>query len=412
MTHHPDRLEDHFLRRESANLIAVLTRTFGFGSLDLVEDVVQDALLQAMQTWRQAGVPDKPAAWLHRVARNRMIDALRRGRRWQSPPDLEQLESSVAQDFEPDEIQDGLLGMIFACCHPSLERRSQLSLTLKMLCGLGDQEIARGLMTSPASVKRRVSRAKRTLQDEGASLQLPAPDQWASRLATAHEVLYLLFNEGYSASRGDLPVRIDLCEEACRLTHLLCANPIALPATRALLALMLYHAARLESRTGDNGAIVLMADQDRTKWDWKMIALAESWFERSAAGDEVSRFHLEAGIARLHCIAPTLAETDWASIVSHYDVLLRLFPSPLYTLNRAVALGQIGRIDEALLELTRIDQQSTLERYPLLHCALADLLLRSGARDAARLHLRQALLHTHVERERQLIQARIAETMP
>lgn len=407
MTAGPFPLDEHFLRRESASLIAVLTRAFGFASIDLVEDAVQESMLQALQSWRQGDVPERPAAWLHRVAKNRMISAMRRDRGAGEVDEHLEAGPNPSAGFEPDEVQDSLLGMIFACCHPSLERRSQLALTLKMLCGLGDQEIGRGLMVSPGSIKRRVSRAKKLLLESGAALKIPPPLELEGRLDVVEEVLYLLFNEGYSASRGDLPVRIDLCEEAARLAHLLCETGLAQPATRALLALMLYHAARLESRTGEDGAIVLLSDQDRRAWDWKMIAAAESWFERSATGATVSRFHLEAGIARLHCVAPSLEGTDWTEIVRHYDVLMQLYPSPLYRLNRAVAAGQLGRLDEALAELQALDGSGALEEYPLLHCALGDALARAGDRGAALVHLRRALVHIQVPKERELIEQRI-----
>ncbi len=407
MAAEPFPLDEQFLRRESASLIAVLTRAFGFASIELVEDSVQEAMLQALQSWRLGGVPERPAAWLHRVAKNRMISAVRRNRRAGEVDEHLTATLDPSASIEPDEVQDSLLSMIFACCHPSLERRSQLALTLKMLCGLGDQEIARGLLASTGSIKRRVSRAKKLLLEAGTALTMPSPQELEGRLDVVQEVLYLLFNEGYSASRGELPVRIDLCEEAARLAHLLCESGLAQPATRALLALMLYHAARLESRTGEDGAIVLLGDQDRRAWDWKMIAVAESWFERSATGTTVSRFHLEAGIARLHCVAPSLEATDWNEVVRHYDVLMQLYPSPLYRLNRAVAACQLGRLDEALTELQSLDGSGALEEYPLLHCALADALVRAGDHATAHLHLRRALVHVQVPRERELIERRL-----
>lgn len=405
----PYPLADDFFRRESANLIAVLTRAFGFVSIELVEDAVQEAMVQALQSWRQGVVPANPAAWLHRVAKNRLISALRRAGRSSGLEDEDWVAATERVRFEPDEIEDSLLGMIFACCHPILERESQLALTLKILCGLGDHEIGRALFASPGAIKRRVSRAKQALAKDGIPLGVPDGPELLSRLDVVHEVLYLLFNEGYSASRGELPVRIDLCEEAARLTHLLCESEFAQPATRALLALMLYHAARLESRTGDDGAIVLLGDQNREAWDWKMIGVAESWFERSAGGESISRFHLEAGIARHHCIASSVDTTDWSAIVRHYEILLQLYPSPLYRLNRAVGLGQLGERDEALHELQAMDQQEVLAEYPLLHCALADLLMKSGDRAAARHHLRRALVHVHVPKERELIESRLRQ---
>ena len=297
--------------------------------------------------------------------------------------------------------------MIFACCHPDLERQSQLALTLKLLCGLGDLEVARGLMSTQAAVKRRVSRAKRELRDRDVDLSLPPPSELPRRLDVVHEVLYLLFNEGYSASRGDLPVRIDLCEEAARLCHLMCEHECGEPSTHALLALMLYHSARLLTRMDGAGGIVLLQDQDRTRWDWELITVAETWFQRSAQGTVVSRFHLEAGISRLHCLAKSPEETDWTSILRHYDILLRLFPSPLYRLNRAVALGKGGHAVEAISELRSIEEEKVLTEYPLLHCALADLLIQTGETAAAKEQLQWALKHIQVGWERSLVEERL-----
>ena len=412
MTEEPEELVENFFRLESASLVAVLTRAFGFPLIDVVEDMVQQAMLEALRVWRINGVPDNPAGWLHRVARNKIIDVLRHDRK-RDRNSVEALAVELPGDqfmlFDSDELQDSLLRMIFACCHPTLDRQSQLALTLKVLCGLGDQEIGRGLLISASAAKKRVTRAKQHLQLNQFSLDLPVPEKLMQRLETVHEVLYLMFNEGYSATRGDLPVRIDLCEEAVRLCHLLCESDLGLPTTRALLALMLFHAARFESRLNDSGSHVLLADQDRSLWDRDMMRVAEYWLVRSAEGG-VSRFHLEAGIARIHCNATSIAETDWDGIVRHYDALLKFDNSPIYTLNRAVALGQLGRVEEGISALRSIERNQSLKRYPLFHCAMADLLVQSNRPDQAIEHWQLALNNIHASHDKKLIEARIAKT--
>lgn len=380
MSDEPRKLVEHFFRHESANLIAVLTRAFGFALMDVVEDMVQESMLQALRTWRLKGIPDNPAGWIHRVARNRIIDALRRER---GVDDADQILTQLPSHrqelirFHPADLNDSLLRMIIACCHPALERASQLALTLKVACGLGDHEIARGLLMKPEAVRKRVNRAKRFLRLNQVSLELPAADQLASRLDSVHEVLYLLFSEGHSATRGDQPVSIDLCEEAARLCHLLCESEVGLPSSYGLLALMLFHAARLESRTDEAGKVILLGEQDRSCWDQDIMRVAEYWLVRSASG-EVSRYQIEARIAQLHCQAASVDQTDWNQIVKLYDLLEAQFSSPVIRLNRALALGQLGRHAAARKQLEQLCQEKSLASYPLLYCALADTCQQLG----------------------------------
>lgn len=412
----PSQLVEYCFRHEAAGLVAVLTRSFGFALVDLVEDKVQDALLEALSLWRISGPPDRPVAWLYRVARNRIIDSLRRQRTQASA--LEHLSYSGeasslgesarrSQGVAPDEIQDGLLRMLFVCCHPRLDRGSQLALSLKVLCGLGDPEIARGLLITPSAAKKRVLRAKQQLQAQAVSLDLPSPQELGARLDVVHEALYLMFNEGYLATRGALPVRVDLCEEAARLCHLLAESEWGSPATRALLALMLFHAARFESRMSDTGASVLLQDQDRSRWDRRMMQVAQQWCLRSAEGNIVSRFHLEAGIARLHCQAASIDETDWSSILRHYDLLQTHFPSPMVKLNRAIVLGRLGQTEEALAELRALAEEPSLATYAFYPCALADLYSRGGQAALAVAHWHRALELVQSAHERQSILARL-----
>src|SRR6516225_6425887 len=288
-------LVEHFFRHEAGRLVAVLTRIFGWRNFDLVEDMVQATLVDALQSWEVRGVPDNPSAWVHRIAKNKIIDALRRdkvGQRvlgeWaelRSPT----LANHLANDGGLDElsldseIEDSQLRMMFACCHPHLARENQLALTLKALCGFGNAEIARALLVGEETVKKRLQRATRDLIDRQIALDPPAQSELPERLDSVHQVLYLLFNEGYSSSEGETAIRADLCEEAARLCHLLCSHPrFRTPATDALMALMLFHAARLDSRLDSHGAVLLMEEQDRGQWDRRLIRRAQEYLALSA----------------------------------------------------------------------------------------------------------------------------------
>src|SRR5262249_21984895 len=244
--------------------------------------------------------------------------------------------------FFDSEIEDSQLSMMFACCHPRLARENQLALTLKALCGFGNAEIARALLVSEETLKKRLQRATRDLSEQHIAPEPPPVSDLAGRLDAIHQVLYLLFNEGYSASDGETAIRVDLCEEAARLCHLLCSQPrFSTPATHALMALMLFHSARLDARLDQRGSILLMEDQDRGKWDHGLIRRAQEFLNESASGNLVSTHHLEAAIACLHCTARSYAETDWPAILRLYNALIAIHRSPVYLLNRAIVVAQI-----------------------------------------------------------------------
>src|SRR5215831_12761976 len=272
-------LVEHFFRHEAGRLVSVLTRIFGWRNFDLVEDMVQATLLDALQAWR-VRVPDNPSGWVHRIAKNKILDALRRAKigqrvtaEWAAARPIH--EEGIDELFLDTEIEDSQLRMIFACCHPHLARENQLALTLKALCGFSNSEIARALLVGEERIKKRLQRATRDLVDHQIVLDPPAADELAARLDSVHQVLYLLFNEGHSSSDGETAIRADLCEEAARLCHLLCCHPrFRTPAADALLALMLFHAARLESRLDHHGSVLLLEEQDRCKWDRRLIRRA------------------------------------------------------------------------------------------------------------------------------------------
>ena len=296
-------LVEHFFRREAGRLVSVLTRIFGWRNFDLVEDMVQATLLDALQAWR-VRVPDNASGWVHRIAKNKILDALRREKTGQKAvaawaethrPDGENLDEM----FFDSEIEDSQLRMMFACCHPYLARENQLALTLKALCGFGNSEIAHALLVGEETIKKRLQRATRELVERQISLDPPPAGELAARLDSVHQVLYLLFNEGYLSSDGERAIRADLCEEAARLCHLLCSQPrFGTPATRALMALMLFHAARLEARLDPDGAFLLMEEQDRGKWDHRLIWRARGLPERLSRGDR----HLRLSSGSGHCL--------------------------------------------------------------------------------------------------------------
>ena len=405
-------IADHFFRHESANMIAVLTRAFGVRRIELIEDMVQSALLEAMHVWKQKGVPENPAGWVHRVARNRILDVLRREKIHEKAlaftgQTAASSEALIDRWLEADQLPDSLLRMMFVCCHPSLDRPSQIALTLKTLCGFSIGEIARGLLTTVEGTGKRIQRARASLAEQRISLDPPTGEAMRDRLHAVHDVLYLIFNEGYDASRGDDPIREDLCEESARLCHLLCEREgLSTPTTRALLALMLFHAARFDARRDAAGDVVLLEDQDRTLWDRNLICVAESWLARSRT-DALSHFHLEAAIAQQHCRAGSVESTDWAMIVRLYDRLIAMHDSPLYVLNRAIARGQTGDVPTALDELESLRNRREMSNYYLLDCAQARLHEMVGDGEAAVACYRLALAHDLPAHQRSLLERRV-----
>ena len=410
-------LVEHFFRHEYASLVSVLTRGFGVARIDLVEDMVGAALVEAMNSWKQTGVPENPGAWIHRVARNRLLDALRREKVHAKAlafaaamaSDTVSPSAIVERWLDERELPDNLLRMMFVCCHPALDRKSQVALSLKVLCGFSVNEVARGLLLKPEAAKKRIQRAKAELAALRVSVEFPPAKELPTRLAAVHEVLYLMFNEGYSTSHGVEPIRDDICEEAARLCHLLCEHAaLSTPESRALLALMLFHASRLDARTDEQGNVVLLEDQDRTRWDQKLITAAHGWLVKSAQRVP-SRYHLEAAVAQMHCSVGSLAETDWQKVVMCYDRLLEMSPSPVYRLNRAIAVGQGGDTQQALTELQVIGEAAELEDYYLLDCAKGYLLQLAGDTKAATDAYLAALARTIPEHQKSLVKRRLLE---
>jgi RNA polymerase sigma factor (sigma-70 family) len=398
-------LVEHFFRHEYGRLVAHLARAIGVARLELVEDVVQIALLRALQSWSLRGVPDDPAGWLYRVARNAATDALRRERK---QAEFGERDLPAEPTTRSDEaIADDQLRLLFACCHPVLPIESQVALALKTLCGFSTNEIASGLLTTEANAQKRLARAKERLREIDFDPSVVPPDQLADRLEAVRTVIYLLFNEGYHSTQGDTLIRRDVCDEAIRLGRLLASDSTTgTPTTFALLSLMLLNAARFEARIAGGGQM-LLEDQDRTKWNPALLAEGFDCFARSGSGDELSRYHLEAGIVSKHAAATSFATTDWTAIVRFYDLLLRIAPSPLHSLNRAVAVAERDGPAAGIAELNAIPPASIPEGYYLWPAVVGELHRRAGDVTNAREHLARAYRLAKSPAERELIMRRL-----
>ncbi|HEX3759980.1 MAG TPA: DUF6596 domain-containing protein [Kofleriaceae bacterium] len=412
----PGALHDHWFRHEAGRMVAALTRIFGVHNLALAQDVVQDAFCRALEQWRLRGVPDRPAAWLMTTAKHRALDIVRRERRARAfAPELGRLLDSewtlgplVDEAFAAPTIRDEQLRMMFSCCHPRLPEQAQIALILHILCGFGAAEIAAALLAGRAAIEKRIARGKKALAGARRLFDLGAAE-FAARLSTVQRALYLLFNEGYHGASA-AAVRVELCDEAIRLVALLREHPpAATPATTALAALMCLHAARLPARLDAAGDLSTLVDQDRARWDPRRLADGLALLEQSAAGAELTAYHIEAAIAAVHAAAPTLDATDWAAIVGLYDRLIGLAPSPVVALGRAIAIGQRDGAERGLAELHAIPGRDRLSAYPFYPAALGEFELRRGARDAARGQFEAALALARNDAERRFLARRIEQ---
>jgi len=397
----PRALLDTLVREQSGQLVASLTRVLGSGQLDLVHDCVQEALLQALRVWSYEGVPERPAAWLVHVAKNKALDALRRARTAAAKEaELERwaARAATAAQRAPDDaadddgdVRDDVLRLMFLCCHPSLPRESRVALTLKCVAGFHTEEIARALLAEPAAVEQRLVRAKRTLRDAEIAVSLPRAGELAARLDAVLDALYLLFTEGYAATRGDALVRPELAQEAIRLGELVAARrDFATPAVHALLALMHLQGARLPARTNELGELLLLSDQDRAKHDGAAVRRGLRHLSRSMGGDELTPWHMEAGIAAVHACARSPAATDWKQIRWWYDRLVEQTGSPVAALNRAIAVGHVDGPAAALALLDALVGERALARYALLPAARGEFLARLGRGPEASAELTRA----------------------
>ncbi len=413
-TREVSRIVEHLFRHEGAKMVAMLTGIFGVEHLNLAEDVVQEALARALQTWPFYGVPQNPAAWIMRASRNLALDVVRRQKVFREK-EAEIIRVMDRPDASPDqtvlldqEIADDRLRMMFVCCHPVVPADAQVALALNTLCGFGVTEISRAFLTSDAAIAKRLTRAKQKIREERVPFQIPEGEELTRRLDTVLHALYLLFNEGYKASSGENLVRVDVCEEAVRLAGLLAQHPSGnRPKTHALLALMLLNAARIPARVDDEGNLLRLQEQDRTRWNKSMIARGMRHFAQSATGEELTEYHLQAGIAASHCAAQDYDSTDWPQILSLYDKLIGFDSSPIVALNRAVVVANIHGPQAGLDALTQMDGLDKLESYYLLYAVLGEFEERLNHFAAAANHFRKALDLAELKSERAFLSKRL-----
>ena len=408
---------DHLFRREAGRMVATLARIFGVHNLALAEYVVQDAFCRALEVWKFRGVPENPSAWLMATAKHRALDVLRRERTARTfAPELGRLLDSewtvapvVEELFGANAIKDDQLRMMFSCCNPRLAEEAQVALVLHILCGFSVSEIANAFVSSDAAIEKRISRAKKMLARSKRLFDVARADDFSRRLPAVHRALYLLFNEGYHGASCESAVRGELCQEAMRLTVLLLEHPLAAtPATHALAALMCLHAARLPERVDASGNLRSLFDQDRSRWDSRLVSEGRRFLDLSATGSELTEYHVEAAIASVHAIAHRTEETDWGKIVSLYDTLMTLRPSPVVALNRAIAIAQHQGPKRGLEEIRAIANSDRLATYPFYHAALGEFEFRGGRCEIAREHFRQALALARNSMERRFLEDRVA----
>lgn len=391
-------------------MLSVLVRLFGLNQVEVAEDIVQETLIAALENWKLKGMPDNPRAWLYRVAKNRTLDLLRRERNFRDniAPNI-----SIALQQEADgrrwlddfflenEIEDAQLRMMFACCHDAVPPASQLVLILRTLCGLSAGEIAAALLVPEETIAKRLYRAKEKIRAENLVLEVPSGDDLVRRLDAVLQAVYLLFNEGYKSVSDNQVIRRDLCAEALRLGDLLTRHPVSdLPKTHALQSLMCFNASRFDARMDEKGGIILLENQDRSKWNHTFIGIGYQHLTRSSSGNKISEYHIEAAIASYHASAPTFGQTNWQAIFYCYNLLMQFNPSPFVAFNRAIALGYAEGPQKGIDALTQIEG---LEKSHLYHTALGDFYQKTGNDSAAQTAYKKALSLVTLAAEREII---------
>lgn len=398
-------------------MVAAVTRVFGVHNLALAEDVVQEAFCRALEVWKFRGPPENPSAWLMVTAKNCALDAVRRERRARKfAPELGRLLESewtaapvIEELFTDNALKDDLLRMMFTCCHPRLPEEAQVAVVLNILCGFSVGEVAGAFLSTHAAIEKRIQRSKKRLAASKSLFDLATEAEVSARLPAVHRTLYLLFNEGYHGASSETVVRAELCREAMRLASILSTHPLgATPTTYALCSLMCFNAARLPGRVDASGSLVPLFNQDRSQWDSQLIAEGVAFMDQSAAGTNISEYHLEAAIACVHASAASSADTDWAAIVNLYDQLRSIRKSPVIELNRAIAVAQLKGPDKGIEEILAIADKDRLSQYLFYSAALGELQVRAERFTLALEHFRVAHGLARNPMELRFIQARIA----
>lgn len=411
-----NKLVDHLFRHHSGKMVAVLTRIFGSENLYLAEDVVQESLIEAIKLWAYKGIPDNPSAWLFIVAKNKALNIINREKykrqyssdvahflqsEWTVEPDLNHL-------FSEPEILDDQLRMMFTCCHPSISTDSQVALTLKTLCGFSIQEISKAFLTTEENINKRLVRARKKIREEKILFEVPIGNNLEKRLQTVLETIYLLFNEGYSASTGTNIIRYEICEEAIRLTEIIASHPSFQNKSEvfALLSLMQLNASRFKTRQDDKGNILTLDKQNRLQWDFSLMESGFKNLEKSA-GNLISIYHILAAISACHCSATNYSTTDWQSILSLYDKLVQINNSPIVLLNQAIALSKVRGSKKAIDELKKIEEIPSIKLNHLFYSTKAEFQIELNQYDKAVTTLEKAIELAPMKSEKILLQEKL-----
>ena len=412
------QLTEHLFRNEAKKMVAVLTKIFGTENLETAEDVVQDTLLNAMHVWKFKGIPDNPSAWLFRAAKNKAIDIIRRNKHsvQYDFSDSEKilltseytLNTAMENLWKEELIKDDMLRMMYACCHPEISEENQVTLILKTLCGFSTTEIAKAFITSEETISKRLYRTKEFFRENKIKLVIPSADEIKNRTDAVLNSIYLLFNEGYNSTNSEELIRKDVMQEAMMLCNLLAENKnTQLPEVFALMSLMCFHSARSDSRLTTDGEIILLPMQDRTKWDTALIEKGNEYLGRSAFGDIITSYHLQAAIAYEHCSASSFRETNWERILKHYELLCQVSGSPVNELNKIVAVMGLYGAEKALQELNNIKDKKKLESYYLYYSLLGEIHSRLHNTAKAKSYFESAIKLTQSETEKKMLSNKI-----
>ncbi|MFT3911139.1 MAG: sigma-70 family RNA polymerase sigma factor [Ferruginibacter sp.] len=413
-----NKLTDHLFRHESGKMVAVLTKIFGIQNLETAEDVVQQTFIDAIRVWKLKGIPDNPSAWLFRVAKNKAIDNIRRNKHSVQYDfnDNERklltseytLVTTMENLWNPGTIKDDQLRMMFTCCHPGISPENQVTLILKTLCGFSTVEIAKAFLTSEDTVSKRLYRTKEFFREHRVAFKIPTVDEIKTRTDAVLSSIYLLFNEGYNSTEKKELIRKDLIEEAMLLGKLLTENKdTQLPEVFALMALMCFHSARVDSRLTAEGEIILLPYQDRTKWNQQLISLGNEYMNRAAFGNTISTYHLEAAIAYEHCIAESFDKTNWQLILEWYDCLCNISSSPITALNKMVAVMQVHGPAKALEQIEQIADKKKLEPFYLYHALAGEIYSRLNHPVKAKEYFETAIRLTRSDAEKKVLKEKM-----
>lgn len=415
---HIDHTVNHLFRQESGKMVAVLIKIFGIENLTIAEDVVQDALVSALETWKFKGMPDNPSAWLYRTAKNKAIDVIRRNKHNQfidfSDPEKQLLHSeytlTTVMDsyWQKNHIQDDFLGMMYACCHPAISQENQITFILKSLCGFSTKEVAKSFLTTEDTISKRLYRTKKYFRKHKIHPVIPSEQKIESRTNTVLSAIYLMFNEGYNSTHSDQLIRKNIISQAMHLCKSLLDNQqTQCPEGYALMALMCFHTARIDSRVTTEGALIVLKNQNRELWDKELIDWGSKYLSKASFGETLSTYHLEAGIAYEHCKSENYLATNWDVILNYYDILLTIENDPIVFLNRCLVILEIKGAQIALDTLKEVVENKTLERYYLYHATLGEIHQRLNQKTKATLHYTKALGLTQSLQEQEFLKNKI-----